>query len=119
MPSFLIPRPRIALVERRRETRLLPRARETMRVLYQRQQPGAHAEVPEFLRSEFATGSWERTGTFRDAAVELRGSCSSWFRYTYASICGALSALVEIYAPVHGDQLYVKKMTRQYKCNRQ
>lgn len=119
MPSFRIPRPHIALVERRRKTRLLPRAREVMRVSYQRQQPGAHAEVPEFLRSDFAAGSWERTGTCRDAAVELRGSCSLSFRYTSASACGALCALVENYAPDHSDKLYMKKMTWQNKYNRQ
>ncbi|CAM9207093.1 unnamed protein product, partial [Hapterophycus canaliculatus] len=33
-----------------------------MRVAYRRQNPGADGDIPDFLRSEFVSGTWERTG---------------------------------------------------------
>eukprot|EP00752_Nemacystus_decipiens_P009354 g8359.t1 len=33
-----------------------------MRVSYRRQQPAADGQIPDFLRSEFVSGTWERTG---------------------------------------------------------
>lgn len=31
---------------------------------YRRQHPGAEGDIPDFLRSEFASGTWERTGIY-------------------------------------------------------
>ncbi|CAM9439801.1 unnamed protein product [Scytosiphon promiscuus] len=49
---------RLALLVPRRLAQQPPR----MRVSYRRQHPWAEGDIPDFLRSEFVSGTWERTG---------------------------------------------------------